>query len=130
MPEVVLLISNYEKNDRWCQSLREALAPLGSLEIQREEAALGCVAQNRYALIIVDASATHDVVHLIRSLRSHQPGAHIVVFSASPTWQQAREAFRAGAMDYVRKSLSKGELRTLFIDMRARVSPSSPNLKC
>jgi ActR/RegA family two-component response regulator len=79
MPEVVLLISNYEKNDRWCQSLREALGPL-DLEIQRERAALGCVARNRYALIIVDASATEYAVHLIRSLRSHQPGAHIVVF--------------------------------------------------
>jgi len=127
-PEVVLLISNYEKNDRWCQWLREALDPL-DLEIRCEKAALGCVAGNRYILIIVDAAATDDAAHLIRSLRSHQPEAPIIVFSASPTWERAREAFRAGAMDYVRKPIGREEMRMLFIDMRARVLPSSPNWK-
>lgn len=124
MPAMFLLISNYEEDHHWCRLLREALAPLDPLEIQREEASLECLVQNCYDLVIVDASTIGDVPQLVCRVQNDQPGTRIVVVSASPTWRQAREAFRAGAMDYVRKSLSKRKLHTFFADILSKVPPS------
>jgi DNA-binding response OmpR family regulator len=119
-----LLISNYEDDHHWCRLLREALAPLGSLDIQRESTALRCLSQNCYDLIIVDAATTDDVPQLVCHLRDRQPKTRIIVASASPTWQRARVAFQAGAMDYIRKSLSKKELLFAVEDVLARIPPS------
>ena len=126
MPAVCLLISNYEEDHHWCQLLQGALAPLGSLEIQCEEAALRCLSQNCYDLVIVDASTIRDVLQLVYRLRNHQPGTRIVIVSASPTWLRAREAFRAGAMDYIRKSMNREKARAFFADILARIPPPWP----
>lgn len=123
MPAMFLLISNCEEDHHWCRLLREALTPLGPLEIQCEEAALGCLSQNCYDLIVVDASTIGDVPQLMCRLRNSQPEARIVVVTASPTWRRAREAFQAGAIDYIRKSLNQKKLLSAFKDILARVPP-------
>ena len=124
MPAMFLLIGNYEKDDHWCKLLRESLAPLGQLEVQGIEAALECLLQNCYDLIIVEDSAIGDLPQLLRRLTEHRPGIPIIVISASPTWLRARNAFRTGATDYIRKSFSKRELFSVFRDILARVLPS------
>ena len=64
-----------------------------------------------YDVIIIDAGTVSNAVTLVASLQSQQPEARIVVATASPTWQRAREVLQAGAADYIRKSLDKDQLR-------------------
>jgi len=96
---------------RWPMVLEQALAPLGQLHIVPEEEAVRAVSERSYDVVLIDAGAVQDVVRLITHLRAQQPQLRIVVVTASPTWQQSREVFRAGAADYLRKSLDKKKLR-------------------
>jgi|YNPBryunderm2012_1023409.scaffolds.fasta_scaffold04209_3 DNA-binding NarL/FixJ family response regulator len=96
---------------RWPMVLEQALAPLGHLYIVPEEEAVHAVSERAYDVVLIDAGAVQDVVRLMTHLRAQQPRLRIVVVTASPTWQQSREVFRAGAADYLRKSLDKKKLR-------------------
>ena len=96
----------------WPLVLQRALSPLGKLYAVSEDAALRTVAEGSYAVAIVDASAVSDVPVLVSCLRARQPQLRVVVVTASPTWQRAREAIRAGAADYIRKSLDEEYLRS------------------
>jgi len=96
---------------RWPMVLEQALAPLGQLYIVPEEKAVCVISERAYDVVLIDAGAVRDVVQLVARLRAQQPRLRIVVVTASPTWQQSREVFRAGATDYLRKSLDKKKLR-------------------
>lgn len=96
---------------RWPQVLKDALSPLGELHILSEAEAVRIVGEREYDVVLIDAGAVQDVIRLIARLRAQRPRARIVVVTASPTWQQSREIFRAGAADYIRKSLDKRKLR-------------------
>jgi DNA-binding response OmpR family regulator len=97
---------------QWSSVLKEALSPLGSLQVVSEEGAVPAVIRTHYDLVIVDAGAVRDAVLLVSRLRVQQPETRIVIATASPTWQRAREALQAGAADYVRKSLDEKGLRS------------------
>jgi DNA-binding response OmpR family regulator len=71
----------------------------------------------------VDAGAVRDAVLMVSRLRVQQPETRIVIATASPTWQRAREALRAGAADYVRKSLDEKGLRSKVQTVLERQSP-------
>lgn len=66
------------------------------------------------ALVIVDATVVEQVENEVMRLRTECPARRIVVLTASPTWQRARAAFAAGAMDYLPNTLDKKELRRIF----------------
>jgi DNA-binding NarL/FixJ family response regulator len=91
--------------------LERALAPLGQLHIVPEEEAIRAASERTYDVVLIDAGVVQDVVRLVTHLRAQQPQLRIVVVTASPTWQQSREVFRAGAADYLRKSLDRKKLR-------------------
>ena len=67
-----------------------------------------------YALVVLDVWATPDIADSISSIRQLQPNARIVVASAGPTWELAREAYDAGAVDFIVKPLDMQELRAMF----------------
>jgi DNA-binding NarL/FixJ family response regulator len=94
---------------------------LGKLEVLPEKEAMQHILQYKYDVIIVDAAAVGNEVLLISRVRAQQPQARIVVVTASPTWRRAREALRAGAMDYISKSLSEREFLSAFKDVLARI---------
>ncbi|MEM4168160.1 MAG: response regulator [Candidatus Caldarchaeum sp.] len=108
---------------RWPEVLKDALSPLGELHIASERETIRAVSEREYDVILVDAGAIQDLIQMIGRLRSQQPRARIVVVTASPTWQQSREVFRAGAADYIRKSLDKGKLRA---QIEALLQPLCP----
>lgn len=58
-----------------------------------------------YDLVILDAGAVGDLVKVISQIRARNAEARIILFSSSPTWEQAREAMLAGAVDYAPKVL-------------------------
>jgi DNA-binding response OmpR family regulator len=95
---------------RWPLVLEQALSSLGNLVVVSEEDASQLVAKNIYDMIIVDAGAVRDVLRLVSYLRMAQPQTRIIVATASPTWQRAREVLKAGATDYIRKSQDEKKL--------------------
>jgi DNA-binding NarL/FixJ family response regulator len=111
----------------WSLALRRALSTLGELHTVPEEEAFQTVAESRYDIVIVDASAVGDVPSLVSRLRAQRPEPHIVVVTASPTWQRGREALRAGAADYIRKSLDEEELRSKIQAVLDTPPPSGPS---
>jgi DNA-binding response OmpR family regulator len=105
------LLINGAHDQYWPAVLEAALAPLGILQIGLEQDAARLVQLGIYDLLIVDATI-ENVSLLIGRLRAQRPAPRIMVVTASPTWRRAREAFQAGAIDYVRKSIDTEELRS------------------
>ena len=109
MPYTFLLIGE-KMETRWPLVLERALSSLGKLAVVSEESAGQLLAKNLYDVIIVDAGAVQDTLDLVSRLRTGQPHAQIIVATASPTWQRAREILQAGATDYIRKSQDEKKL--------------------
>jgi DNA-binding NtrC family response regulator len=104
MPINFLLISRPEDTG-WPRILEQALSPLGQVEtVSEQDAAERLVQYECGAVVIIDAAAVEEVPALVSRLRDRCPGSRIIVATASPTWQRARDAFQAGATDYIRKS--------------------------
>ena len=99
-----------EKQALWSQRLDHVLARWGKLYTASAEEAIEAIQENDYGLIVIDAGIIEDPASLVSHLNAKQPNASLIVASASPTWRQAKEVLRAGATDYIRKSLDEKEL--------------------
>jgi DNA-binding NtrC family response regulator len=109
---------------QWSLVLQQALSPLGELCIVPEEEVAQAITQRQYDVIVIDAGAVQDAALLTFDLKRQCPEARVIVTTTSPTWRRAREAFKAGAADYVRKSLDGKELRS---KVKAVLEFSSPS---
>ncbi|MGD9091212.1 MAG: response regulator [Anaerolineales bacterium] len=105
-----ILLIRRERHTLWEQTLSEALAPLGYLERVNEQEALHKFKENSYDLVIVDALDVSDAISITKQLRQAKPDTRVIIASDLRTWRLAREAFRAGAADYITKSLDKFKL--------------------
>ena len=117
------LLVNGLRDHYWKEVLEEALASLGTLQVVEEDA-IKLVPLGAYDLIIIDATAVAHVPLLVARIRAQQPDVRVIVATASPTWTRAREAFQAGATDYVRKSFDREEI--LFVVQAALVKVLPP----
>jgi CheY-like chemotaxis protein len=106
------LLIGEKAESQWPLVLERALSSLGKLQILSEQEVLQTVVQSYYDILIIDAGAVNDAVRLVSLLRAQQPEARIVVATASPTWQRAREILQAGAADYIHKSLDEKQLQS------------------
>jgi len=118
-----LLISEKEDSS-WLSVVAAALAPFGRLQIAPSQQALSLIQQQAQRMVILDAADVEDPSKLIADIRTIRPGSCVVVATASPTWRRARDAFQAGATDYIRKSLSREELRQAFVEALSKTPPS------
>ena len=105
-----LLISDNTKT-QWTLIVKATLSSLGNLHITAPGKAIEVVAKQSYDVILIDARAVNDTIALITRLQEQRPDARIIVATASPTWQNARQVLKAGAVDYIQKSLLDGELQ-------------------
>ncbi len=87
-----------ESRIRWCRGAQDAKEKL--------------TGEDEEAVIIWDASL-EDTPKAIRRLHSVRPEARIIVVSPNPRWEEARECFRAGAVDYVSSKMSSWERRRI-----------------
>lgn len=106
------LLIDGASGSRWHQALQSALTQLGALEAVEEQEAISRLGGGEYNLVIIDATAVANVPQLVREVRANGPNLPLLVASASPDWEQAREIFRAGATDYILKSHEEEKLRT------------------
>ena len=107
----VLLIG--EKTDSmWPLVVEQAVSTMGVLQFASEQDVVSGAIGNSYAVIMIDSGAVRDPVRLTAWLRTQHPQAKIIVATASPTWQRARDVLKAGAVDYIRKSLDEAQLQS------------------
>lgn len=104
----------------WPGIAEAALAPFGDVERCLGADALDALCAARYDVAIIDASGVDELPELVARMRARQPRARIVIMTASPTWKRAREAFHAGATDYLGKSLDPEEIRTQIAESMTR----------
>jgi len=104
-----LLISRVQST-HWHKTLESALIPLGSLDATEQDQALRMIGRDNYDLIFIDATAVAEAARMVEEIRQQNRALPIIVAAASPDWEQAREIFRAGASDYIRKSHDEQEL--------------------
>lgn len=110
----------------WHEVLAEALAPLGTVQIGTESDAPALIQRADYDLLIIDATAVESVPLLIARLHAQRQNLRIIVATASPTWKRAREAFQAGAIDYIRKSVNREDIRCAVRAALDKILPPCP----
>jgi DNA-binding response OmpR family regulator len=106
------LLIGYKPDEQWPLLLQEALTPLGKLRIIQENEVMRIVSHTNYDLIIIDAGVVSEITLLLSRLRASRPKCRVLVVTASPSWQAAREALKAGAIDYVNRSFDINDLRS------------------
>lgn len=119
MTKNLLLIGSLP-NSLWVKALRKGLESVADLEVVTDGGARERMAENVYDLLILDYSAAGIALQTLRELRLSRPDTPILVVSASPTWQEAREVFASGGIDYVPKSLDTKALRELMEEILSR----------
>lgn len=108
-----LLVSN-SQTDSWQQKIKEVVVLRGSLRTTLEEGTLALIEQQDFDLIIIDSTNIKDASQLVSKIKGLKPDARIIVATASPTWRRAADAFRLGAIDYIRKSSGKREILSVL----------------
>lgn len=100
--------------DSWVQQISD-MASKGVVELAilaPEQVAPGLTGPD-FDVALVDASSMTVMKEIVAALRARS-AAKIIVVTVVRSWQEAREAFRAGADDYRLKSFDSGELRRLI----------------
>lgn len=108
------LLLQGDKDSHWSAFLAEVIAPLGNLSVAFAQEWIVEKEEEPDGLIIVDATNVEQFEKLVLTLCAEKPQRRVVVMTASPTWQRARAAFEAGAIDYLPKTLPTDELQSIF----------------
>ena len=113
-PRRFLLVSR-SADDQWNQVLQEALTVLGPVQVASEGELNACLQERIYDAVIVDAGAVSSPLEeLIFQIQALDSGVKIVIVTASPHWKIAKAVIRAGAADYLEKSLNREEIISSF----------------
>lgn len=75
-----------------------------------EERALSRMGRRHYEVVILDSFSGKEELGTLRTIRARYPDVRVIVVSAAPSWQGARESLRLGAMDYLSKSYDEDRL--------------------
>lgn len=111
----------------WQGVLAEALSPIGSLLVVTELEAVGAAVERDYGAIIVDAGMVENFALLTAHICAQRPDARVIIVSTSLTWKRARDAFQAGAADYLFKGMNKAELFTGIKQRLKKTATLRPN---
>jgi ActR/RegA family two-component response regulator len=114
------------KDNEWNNALKEALKPLGGIDVMEPGQLAAGEPNSKYKIVALDASYIDNVERYVSQLRSEEPDRRIVVLTAAPSWQSARAAFEAGAIDYLPKTLDQCEIRKAFKELKRKRLPPWP----
>lgn len=116
----IFLVVGAGSDSPWVTTVRSELSSLGELKLVQAADALDQISRTNYGMVLVDAGTIEDMHGFICAVREVAPSVPIVVVTASPTWQSAKEVFLNGADDYVRKSLEPKALGAILREVLAR----------
>lgn len=119
MCKTFLVISNREEFPSFANVLN-ALTALGEVEILPRKEALERIPVSDYDMVLIDATILDPEMLLLSQIRMQQPLTRLLVLTASPTWRRARDVLKAGAMDYLSKSLTEKEYLDTFLEILNR----------
>lgn len=103
-----LLVGDPEDSCFWA-TLQRVLETRGDIEIVTAKRAIEMIVANAFQAVFVDATAVEHFVDLVANIRRVKSNTNVIVMTASPNWELAREAFMSGATDYIVKSLDEGQ---------------------
>ena len=92
--------------------------------VSNEKGALKRLDEQKYDIVVLDfyVSGSDGISSLKRILEKH-PDERIIVVSASPTWEEGREIFALGAIDYLSKPADESSiLRLVETNLRKKLS--------
>jgi DNA-binding NtrC family response regulator len=125
MKASILLISSIQEH-YWEEVLEKALEPLARVQMGKEEEAIALILSQSFDAIIIDTMTVMDVPLLVSCIRAQRHDSRIIVATNSLTWTRARDAFHAGATDYIGKSLNKEEILITFQNELSKIPPPWP----
>lgn len=109
-----ILIVDDEKNIRL--TMQQSLEPLGiplRTAVNGEEA-LRLLKEESFALVFLDLKMPGiDGINVLRHITSSWPQTRVVIITAHGTIGSAVEAMKLGAVDFIQKPFSPGEIRDL-----------------
>jgi class 3 adenylate cyclase len=74
-------------------------------------AAVTLLAQQSFDIVVTDLRMPDGVgLEVLRAAKAHSPETHVILLTAYPGWQSAKEAIRLGALDYIEKGEEPAEL--------------------
>lgn len=122
---MLLIVTSEAADKSWRDWLAATLAPLGTLKAVEVDEAMRKIREHN-GIVIVDATVIENVDVVVSGLRASKPDSRIVVMTASPTWQMARSAFEAGAIDYLPKTMDEDEMLNTFERILTKPLPPWP----
>ena len=122
MKSNILFIGRKEKSV-W-QDFLEVLAVFGSLKIISDRQVETEIGDTEYNLIVIDAAAVEDLPEMVSELKLIKSTLEILIITSAPSWVEARNVLRAGASDYLNRSLTQKEflstIKELLDEQRIR----------
>ena len=102
----------------WLPTLNNALQAMGALRTIEPDSfssfspaslssslSVSLPLSDESTLFIIDATYVEDVPSMIQHIRMRYPHPRVLVVTSAPSWSRARDALKAGAVDYIKKSL-------------------------
>lgn len=112
-----LLLVAHCPESAWRAVLDEAARDIAEVDAFSEEEAFARMRQTKYDLVILDVVDAQNLPALVRRAKTQAPDVPVIVATSSPTSRRAREVFRAGASDYIRRSPDLQDLRATLREM-------------
>jgi DNA-binding NtrC family response regulator len=115
-----LLLVDNRPSSAWADILKKALnglaevSPVHGKEIARK------LQGAHFDLALINAANVPNVVRTIRRVRGGGSGIPVVVLTASPDVETAREVIRAGAANYLPLSVDEKEIRNSLSELLER----------
>lgn len=72
--------------------------------------ALKAIGRGKFDFTVLDETSGEDIPALIVGLKASSPATWILVTSPSPSWRDARAAFRSGAVEYIGRDVPQSKL--------------------
>jgi DNA-binding response OmpR family regulator len=114
MEKIPILVVDDEKNIRL--TMAQALEPLQmpvETAVNGEEA-LQKLREKRFGLVFLDLKMPGmDGIDVLRRIQSDWPKIRVIIITAHGTIETAVEAMKLGAVDFIQKPFSPGEIREL-----------------
>jgi DNA-binding response OmpR family regulator len=116
-----VLVVDDEKNIRLTMS--QSLEPL-EMEVRTAadgEEALRILREGRFGLVFLDLKMPGmDGLEVLRRIKDSWPGIRVVIITAHGTIQSAVDAMKLGAVDFLQKPFSPGEIREIAAQVLKR----------
>jgi len=121
MEKKPILVVDDEKNIRLTMS--QSLEPLG-IKVQTAvngEEALQKLRQDQFGLVFLDLKMPGmDGMEVLRRIKEDWPKVRVIIITAHGSIESAVEAMKLGAVDFIQKPFSPGEIRELTIRVLER----------